>query len=158
MLGDEALGDCLKRGLLAAVEPDDMVHIRCSLQLILVSEQKVNKNVKDELTSRGRDSYFVRRWGGCSVSGRAALGRRKSRYDRLFRSDVEAIILDALELRQTVLAAQLNLKTNGEMYWRLNGLVERLHEVMGAVAGREPDFRAAWLGLLPLPEDYSDRT
>ncbi|WP_192258118.1 hypothetical protein [Mesorhizobium silamurunense] len=86
------------------------------------------------------------------------MGRRKSRYDRLFRSDVEAIILDALELRQTVLAAQLNLKTNGEMYWRLNGLVERLHEVMGAVAGREPDFRAAWLGLLPLPEDYSDRT
>ncbi|RUU12507.1 hypothetical protein EOD23_07285 [Mesorhizobium sp. USDA-HM6] len=86
------------------------------------------------------------------------MGRRKSRYDRLFRSDAEAIIRDALELRQTVLAAQLNLKTNGEMYWRLNGLVDRLHEVMGAVAGTEPDFRAAWLGLLPLPEDYCDRT
>ncbi|AZO24686.1 MULTISPECIES: hypothetical protein [unclassified Mesorhizobium] len=86
------------------------------------------------------------------------MGRRKSRYDRLLQSDAEAIIRDALELRKTVLAAQVNLKANGEMYWRLNGLVDRLHEVMGAVAGREPDFRAAWLGLLPLPEDYSDRT
>ncbi|WP_292069974.1 hypothetical protein [Mesorhizobium sp.] len=86
------------------------------------------------------------------------MGKRKGRYDRLFQSDAEAIIRDALALRQTVLAAQLNLKANGEMYWRLNGLVERLHEVMGAVAGREPDFRAAWLGLLPLPEDCSDRT
>ncbi|AZO70527.1 MAG: hypothetical protein E5V92_23240 [Mesorhizobium sp.] len=86
------------------------------------------------------------------------MGRRKGRYDRLFRSDAEAIIRDALELRQTVLAAQLNLKANGEIYWRLNGLVEKLHEVMGAIAGREPDFRAAWLGLLPLPEDYCDRT
>ncbi|TGP21797.1 MULTISPECIES: hypothetical protein [unclassified Mesorhizobium] len=86
------------------------------------------------------------------------MGRRKGRYDRLFRSDAEAIIRDALELRQTVLAAQLNLKANGEIYWRLNGLVEKLHEVMGAVAGREPDFRAAWLGLLPLTEDYCDRT
>lgn len=86
------------------------------------------------------------------------MGRRKGRYDRLFRSGAEAIIRDALELRQTVLAAQLNLKANGEIYWRLNGLVEKLHEVMGAVAGREPDFRAAWLGLLPLPEDYCDRT
>ncbi|WP_296744524.1 hypothetical protein [Mesorhizobium sp.] len=81
------------------------------------------------------------------------MGRRNSRYDRLFRSDAEAIIRDALELRKTVLAAQLHLKSNGEMYWRLSGLVDRLHEVMGAVAGREPDFRAAWLGLLPLPED-----
>lgn len=86
------------------------------------------------------------------------MGRRKSRYERLFHSDAEAIIRDALKLRDTALAAQLNLKTNGEMYWRLNGLVERLHEVMGAVAGREPDFRAAWLGLLPLPEDSYDRT
>ncbi|TJV04416.1 MAG: hypothetical protein E5Y35_25495 [Mesorhizobium sp.] len=74
------------------------------------------------------------------------MGRRKSRYDRLFRSDAEAIIRDALELRQTVLAAQLNLKTNGEMYWRLNGLVERLHEMMGApgrldgVEGRHCSF------------------
>ncbi|MGX5800518.1 hypothetical protein ACWGS9_04665 [Bradyrhizobium sp. Arg314] len=85
------------------------------------------------------------------------MGRRKSRYDRLLHSDAEAIIGDALKLRETVLAAQLNLKANGEMYWRLNGLVERLHEVMGAVAGKEPDFRAAWLGLLPLPKDYCDR-
>ena len=86
------------------------------------------------------------------------MGRRRGRYDRLFQSDAEAIIRDALQLRQTVLAAQLHLKANGEMYWRLNGLVDRLHEVMGAVAGREPDFRSAWLGLLPLPQDYSDRT
>ncbi|WP_131802944.1 hypothetical protein [Mesorhizobium sp. ORS 3428] len=86
------------------------------------------------------------------------MGRRKSRFDRLFQSDAEAIIRDALQLRQTVLEAQLHLKANGEIYWRLNGLVDRLHEVMGAVAGREPDFRAAWLGLLPLPEDYCDRT
>ncbi|WP_217577860.1 hypothetical protein [Mesorhizobium sp. GbtcB19] len=86
------------------------------------------------------------------------MGRRKSRYDRLFHSDAEAIIRDALVLRQTLLAAQLNLKTDGEMYWRLSGLIERLHEVMGVVAGREPDFRASQLGLLPLPEDYCDRT
>ncbi|MGT2468270.1 hypothetical protein [Mesorhizobium sp.] len=85
------------------------------------------------------------------------MGRRKSRYDRLFHSEAEAIIRDALKLRETVLAAQLNLKANGEMYWRLNGLVDRLHEVMGAVAGREPDFRTALLGLLPLPKDYCDR-
>jgi hypothetical protein len=75
----------------------------------------------------------------------------------LFHSEAEAIIRDALKLRETVLAAQLNLKANGEMYWRLNGLVDRLHEVMGAVAGREPDFRTALLGLLPLPKDYCDR-
>lgn len=86
------------------------------------------------------------------------MGRRKSRYDRLFHSDAEALIRDALALRETALAAQLNLKTNCEMYWQLNGLTDRLHEVMSAVAGKEPDFRAAWLGLLPLPEDYCDRT
>ena len=90
-------------------------------------------------------------------SGRAALGRRKNRYDRLFRSNAEAIIRDALDLRTTLLAAQLSLKANGEMFWLLCGLVDRLHEVMAAVAEKQPDFRAAALGLLPLPEDYADR-
>ncbi|MGX7876996.1 hypothetical protein ACVDG5_033995 [Mesorhizobium sp. ORM6] len=85
------------------------------------------------------------------------MGRRKSRYDRLFRSDAEAIIRDALDLRKTILAAQLHLKANGEMFWLLAGLVDRLHEALAAVAEKEPDFRMSGLGLLPLGEDYSGR-
>lgn len=85
------------------------------------------------------------------------MGRRKSRYDRLCASDAEAILRDALRLRTTVLAAQLNLKANGELFWHLSGLTDKLHAVMGIVAEKEPDFRTAWLGLLPLPEDYSTR-
>ena len=85
------------------------------------------------------------------------MGRRNSRYDRLFASNAEAIINDALRLRQTVLAAQLDLKANGELFWLLSGLTDKLHEVMATVAEKEPDFRAAGLGLLPLAEDYYKR-
>lgn len=85
------------------------------------------------------------------------MGRRKSRYDKLFRSDAEAIVRDALALRKTVLASQLNLKANGEMFWLLAGLVDKLHDVLAVVAEKEPDFRMSGLGLLPLGEDYSGR-
>jgi len=85
------------------------------------------------------------------------MGRRNSRYDRLFAGNAEAIINDALRLRQTVLAAQLHLKANGELFWLLSGLTDKLHEVMAVVAEKEPDFRAAGLGLLPLPQDYYKR-
>ncbi|UVK37692.1 hypothetical protein LHFGNBLO_004770 [Mesorhizobium sp. AR10] len=85
------------------------------------------------------------------------MGRRNSRYDRLFASNAEAIINNALRLRQTVLSAQLHLKANGALFWQLSGLTDKLHEVMAAVAEKEPDFRAAGLGLLPLPEDYYKR-
>ena len=85
------------------------------------------------------------------------MGRRNSRYDRLFASNAEAIINDALRLRQTVLSAQLDLKANGELFWQLSGLTDKLHEVMATVAEKEPDFRAAGLGLLPLPQDYYKR-
>jgi len=44
------------------------------------------------------------------------MGRRNSRYDRLFAGNAEAIINDALRLRQTVLAAQLHLKANGALF------------------------------------------
>ncbi|MGX5830080.1 hypothetical protein [Mesorhizobium sp. 43Arga] len=85
------------------------------------------------------------------------MGRRKSRYERLFSSNAEAIIRDALRLRETVLAAQLHLKASGSLFWQLSGLTDKLHEVLAVVAEQEPDFRAAGLGLLPLPEDYSTR-
>ena len=85
------------------------------------------------------------------------MGRRNSRYDRLFARDAEAIISDALRLRGTVLSAQLHLKANGELFWQLSGLVDKLHAVMATVAEKEPDFRVAGLGLLPLPEDYVGR-
>ena len=85
------------------------------------------------------------------------MGRRNSRYDRLFAGNAEAIINDALRLRQTVLAAQLDLKANGALFWQLSGLTDKLHEVMATVAEKEPDFRAAGLGLLPLPQDYHKR-
>lgn len=85
------------------------------------------------------------------------MGRRKSRYDRLFARNAEAIILDALHLRETLLAAQLHLNPSGPLFWQLYGLVEKLHEVLATVAEKEPDYRAAHLGLLPLPEDYSTR-
>ena len=85
------------------------------------------------------------------------MGSRNSRYDRLFMQDAEAVIGDALRLRATLLSVQLHLKANGELYWQLSGLVDRLHAVMAAVAEKEPDFRAAGLGLLPLPEDHSSR-
>lgn len=85
------------------------------------------------------------------------MGRRKSRYDRLFARDAEAIILDALSLRKTLLAAQVHLNASGPLFWQLCGLVDKLHEVLAAVAEKEPDYRAGHLGLLPLPEDYSTR-
>lgn len=85
------------------------------------------------------------------------MGRRNSRYDRLYARDAETIISDALRLRGTVLAAQLHLKASGELFWQLSGLVDKLHAVMATVAEKEPDFRAAGLGLLPFPEDYSSR-
>ncbi|PDQ18417.1 hypothetical protein CN311_24895 [Mesorhizobium sanjuanii] len=75
----------------------------------------------------------------------------------MFARDAEAIIRDALRLRDTILAAQLHLKANGALFWQLSGLTDRLHAVMATVAEREPDFRTAGLGLLPLPEDYSSR-
>ncbi|MCP9232637.1 MULTISPECIES: hypothetical protein [unclassified Mesorhizobium] len=85
------------------------------------------------------------------------MGRRKSRFDRLSARDAEAIIRDALSLRRTVLSSQLHLKAHGELFWQLCGLVEKLHEVLASVAEKEPDYRMAELGLLPLPEDYSTR-
>ncbi|WP_292241093.1 hypothetical protein [Mesorhizobium sp.] len=121
------------------------------------SEQIGNKNVKSELTRRGMPSYLSAGGAVARKLGRAAMGRRNSRYDRLFTRDAEAIISDALRLRGTVLAAQLHLKANGELFWQLSGLVDKLHAVMATVAEKEPDFRAAGLGLLPLPEDYSSR-
>ncbi|MER8883494.1 hypothetical protein [Mesorhizobium sp. M0816] len=85
------------------------------------------------------------------------MGRRKSRFDRLSARDAEAIIRDTLSLRKTVLLSQLHLKAHGELFWQLCGLVEKLHEVLASVAEKEPDYRMAELGLLPLPEDYSTR-
>ncbi|TGQ64104.1 hypothetical protein EN829_020880 [Mesorhizobium sp. M00.F.Ca.ET.186.01.1.1] len=85
------------------------------------------------------------------------MGRRKSRYDRLLVSDAEAILRDALRLRATLLAAKVNLTASGALYWHLSGLTDRLHAVMEVIAEKELDFRAAGLGLLPLPEDYSSR-
>lgn len=85
------------------------------------------------------------------------MGRRKSRFDRLSTRHAEAIISDALSLRRTVLSSQLHLKAHGELYWQLSGLVDKLHEVMGSLAEKEPDFRTPNLGLLPLPEDYLTR-
>ncbi|MER8592882.1 MULTISPECIES: hypothetical protein [unclassified Mesorhizobium] len=84
------------------------------------------------------------------------MGRRKSRFDRLSARDAEAI-RDTLSLRKTVLSSQLHLKAHGELFWQLCGLVEKLHEVLASVAEKEPDYRMAELGLLPLPEDYSTR-
>ncbi|MER8423242.1 hypothetical protein [Mesorhizobium sp. M1403] len=85
------------------------------------------------------------------------MGRRRSRYDRLFARDAEEIIKEALSLRRVVLSAQLNLKANGPLFWQLCGLVDKLHEVLASIAEKEPDYRMAELGLLPLPEDYSTR-
>ncbi|RUV75953.1 MAG: hypothetical protein EOR30_16900 [Mesorhizobium sp.] len=62
------------------------------------------------------------------------MGRRKSRYERLFASDAEAILRDALSLRQTVLSAQLHLNASGALSWQLSGLTDKLHEVMATVA------------------------
>ncbi|WP_224598559.1 hypothetical protein [Mesorhizobium sp. ES1-3] len=56
------------------------------------------------------------------------MGRRTSRYDRLFKSNAEAIIRDGLRLRETVLAAQLHLKASGSLFWQLNGLTDKLHD------------------------------
>jgi hypothetical protein len=85
------------------------------------------------------------------------MGRRKGRFDKLSTRPAEAIISDALSLRRTLLASQLHLKAQGELFWQLCGLVEKLHEVMASVAEKEPDFRMPDLGLLPLPEDYLTR-
>jgi uncharacterized protein YceH (UPF0502 family) len=121
------------------------------------SEQIGNKDVKGELTRRGMPSYLSADGAVAHKLRRAAMGRRNSRYDRLFARDAETIISDALRLRGTVLAAQLHLKASGELFWQLSGLVDKLHAVMATVAEKEPDFRAAGLGLLPFPEDYSSR-
>jgi hypothetical protein len=88
---------------------------------------------------------------------RAAMGRRKSRFDRLSTRDAEAIIENALSLRKTVLSAQLHLTASGPLFWQLCGLVDKLHEVLATVAEKEPDYRMPSLGLLPLPEDYYTR-
>ncbi|RUU96436.1 hypothetical protein EOB36_29885 [Mesorhizobium sp. M6A.T.Cr.TU.017.01.1.1] len=120
-------------------------------------EQNGNKNVKGELTLRGMPSYLSAGGAVAHKFRRAAMGRRKSRFDRLSTRDAEAIIRDALSLRKTVLSSQLHLKAHGELYWQLCGLVEKLHEVMASLAEKEPDFRMPNLGLLPLPEDYLTR-
>ncbi|MER8944472.1 hypothetical protein [Mesorhizobium sp. M0959] len=62
-----------------------------------------------------------------------------------------------MSLRKTVLSSQLHLKAHGELFWQLCGFVEKLHEVLASVAEKEPDYRMAELGLLPLPEGYSTR-
>ncbi|RWK58609.1 hypothetical protein [Mesorhizobium sp.] len=120
-------------------------------------EQNGNKSAKCELTPRGMPSYLSVGGAVAHKMGRAAMGRRKSRFDRLSTRYAEAIIRDALSLRKTVLSSQLHLKAHSELFWQLCGLVEKLHEVMASVAEKEPDFRIPDLGLLPLPEDYLTR-
>lgn len=85
------------------------------------------------------------------------MGRRKTRFDKLSATNAEAIIEDALRLRQTVLSAQTHLNASGSLFWQLRGIVDKLHEVLATVAEKEPDYRMPGLGLLPLPQDYYTR-
>ena len=84
-------------------------------------------------------------------------GQTKQPQRPFVRERREAIIKDALRLRGTLLSAQLHVKANGALFWLLSGLTDKLRAVMTTVAEKEPDFRAAGLGLLPLPQDYSSR-
>jgi hypothetical protein len=80
--------------------------------------------------------------------------RRKSRHAKLFRRDAEAIIEAALKLREALIGGSMHLMANGELYWLLHALDEELCKVMARVAEKEPEYRTAYLGLLPLPLDY----
>jgi hypothetical protein len=83
--------------------------------------------------------------------------RRKSRFKRLFARDAEAVLTDALRLRDSILEANLHLETSSAPYAALRELTDAIHKALPVIAEREPDFRVGSLGLLPLPEDYGSR-
>ncbi len=77
--------------------------------------------------------------------------RRKGRFKTLFMADAERVIRDALKLRKTIIEINGRLDVTGRPYLALHAVTDAIHEALPVVAGREPDFRAADLGLLPLP-------
>lgn len=74
--------------------------------------------------------------------------RRKSRFDKLFYTDVKRFVEDAMRLRETILSAQLHL-TSCDQSKALSRVHDALLEALPVVLGRPIDIHRGDLGVVP---------
>lgn len=77
------------------------------------------------------------------------MARRPVRREHLTESEVEAIVLAAIQLRQAILKCNVHLKPFNETYSLLHDLTKRLDATLEKITGRSIDYRGRDLGLLP---------
>ena len=63
----------------------------------------------------------------------------------------------SIGLRRTIILVNRRLDVTCRSYLALHAVVDAIHEMLPVVAGRQPDFLAADLGLLPFSGDGNKR-
>lgn len=75
--------------------------------------------------------------------------RRPTRSEHLTGSQIEAIVLAAIPLREAIQRCFIALKPFNETYSLLNDHVDGLDAVLEKITGQKIDYRGRDLGLLP---------
>ena len=76
--------------------------------------------------------------------------RRKSRYDKLFHRNAEQFVKDAMQLRRTILDAQLHLIPNCRHSRALDDVYDALLNALPIIVGRPLELHRSDLGVLPI--------
>lgn len=77
------------------------------------------------------------------------MSRRPSRSEHLTDSEIEAIVLAAVPLRNAIQKCFITLMPFNETYSLLDEHVSRLDAVLQKITGQSIDYRGRNLGLLP---------
>lgn len=77
--------------------------------------------------------------------------RRPIQREKLTDSEIEVIVLAAIQLRQAMLKCNVHLKPFNEIYSLLHDHVKHLDATLEKITGRSIDYRGHDLGLLPPP-------
>jgi len=77
------------------------------------------------------------------------LSRRKSRYDKLFQRNAKQFVEDAMQLRRTILDAQLHLTPNCQHSRALSDVHDALLNALPIVVGRPLELHRSDLGVVP---------
>ena len=75
--------------------------------------------------------------------------RRKSRYDKLFHRNAEQFVKDAMQLRRTILDAQLHLIPKCQHSRALDDVHDALLNALPIVLGRPLELHRSDLGAFP---------
>lgn len=78
---------------------------------------------------------------------------RSKRVEKLTESEIEAIVLAAIPLRNAIQQCFISLKPFSETYSLLDEHVINLDAVLEKITGRTIDYRGRDLGLLPARAD-----